>query len=172
MSTDISEDGPMENPLWRFSLAVYDRAVVKSTCLALQDRTGADVNILLFLCWLDHTGRPMPDDAALRRIIRTTAPLRDDVVAPLRAVRRNLDPAKVQALRNAILNAELVGEQMIQALLHARFTGDSASSGALQDTQPDTLREAVLCYLVRCGGTQTVTDDLGVMVDTLIAEIR
>ena len=37
-----------DNPFWNYSLALYARAEVAKTCLALQDRLGLDVNLLLF----------------------------------------------------------------------------------------------------------------------------
>ena len=37
---------------WEFSLAFYAPEPVGAACLSLQDRRGADVNILLLCCWL------------------------------------------------------------------------------------------------------------------------
>ena len=51
-------------PFWDFSLAVYGRPGVAPACLALQQRHGADVNLLLFCAWFGaaHRGRLTADD--------------------------------------------------------------------------------------------------------------
>ena len=41
---------------WAFSLDVYGRPGVAPACLALQDRHGLDVNLLLFCCWAASQG--------------------------------------------------------------------------------------------------------------------
>ena len=41
---------------WAFSLEVYGRPGVAPACLALQDRHGLDVNLLLFCCWAASQG--------------------------------------------------------------------------------------------------------------------
>ena len=60
-----------DNPFWDFSLAVYHRPGVAQACLALQDRRGLDVNLLLFCCWAGSLGRRLePQDIArLRRAV-------------------------------------------------------------------------------------------------------
>ena len=37
--------------LWRFSLAFYARPAVAEALIALQDRAGCDVNVILFALW-------------------------------------------------------------------------------------------------------------------------
>ena len=46
--------------LWRFSLAFYARPSVAEALIALQDRGGCDVNLILFALWrgLAHGHRP------------------------------------------------------------------------------------------------------------------
>ena len=43
--------------LWDFSLALYARPGAAEACLALQERHGTDVNLLLFCCWAGSRGR-------------------------------------------------------------------------------------------------------------------
>ena len=57
--------------LWDYAVDLYARPGVREACLALQDRAGADVNLLLLACWLGATGRRL-DPAALARL-RTDA---------------------------------------------------------------------------------------------------
>src|SRR6516162_1506161 len=77
------------SPLWRFSLRFYRQPGVADACIALQDGCGVDVNILLFFLWLATVRRCVSRDVA-QAVCATAAPWRDDVVAPLRAVRRRL----------------------------------------------------------------------------------
>ena len=45
-----------ENPFWDFSLKFYDQKNVATSCLALQEDVGADVNLLLYCCWVASQG--------------------------------------------------------------------------------------------------------------------
>src|SRR5258707_12890741 len=48
---------------WRFSLAFYERPGVADALVALQDRDGFDVNLVLFVLWLGISGhRPLDGD--------------------------------------------------------------------------------------------------------------
>lgn len=103
---------------WEFSLSVYDRA--GDSFLKLQDRFGFDVNLLLFCCWRGAIGRAL-DEAELIRTIEATAAWRANVVEPLRATRRWLKigdhPDGVEDLRGRVLELELEGERLLQALI-------------------------------------------------------
>ncbi|MDX1574760.1 MAG: TIGR02444 family protein [Kiloniellales bacterium] len=117
-----------ENPFWDFSLAVYNRPGVAEACLALQDRRGLDVNLLLFCCWAGSVGRPLgPRDIA--RLRGAVDDWQQGIVGPLRAVRRRLkglsDVAAGEggALRQAVKDCELEAERIEQAMLHAALAG-------------------------------------------------
>jgi uncharacterized protein (TIGR02444 family) len=104
---------------WDYSLAVYARPGVAEACLALQDRFGLDVNILLFCCWAGARGEAL-GPAALARLLEAAGPWQEQVVKPLRAARRWLKGrpgAEVQALRARIEADELEAERLEQALL-------------------------------------------------------
>ena len=110
------------SPFWDFSCEVYGRPGVAPACLALQDRRGLDVNLILFCCWAGSRGQPLaPDD--LRRLAAATADWRARVVEPLRAVRRWLKgytgplPDLAQGLRGDVLARELDAEHVQQLLL-------------------------------------------------------
>ena len=45
-----------DSAFWRFSLELYARDGVPAACLALQDREGADVNLVLLALWLGESG--------------------------------------------------------------------------------------------------------------------
>jgi uncharacterized protein (TIGR02444 family) len=109
--------------LWRFSLHLYARPGVEAACLWLQERWGADVNLLLLCCWLERRGRPA-DLALLRRAGRGVAAWRAGAILPLRQVRRRLrrglpglPPAWAEPVRRAARAAELRAERVEQRLL-------------------------------------------------------
>ncbi|WP_454018001.1 TIGR02444 family protein [Azospirillum sp. Marseille-Q6669] len=108
-----------ENPLWDFSLAVYGRPGVPAACLDIQDRLGQDVNLLLFAAWAGMAcSADLPADE-LARIDSAVAPWRDEVVRPLRAVRRRAkgeDDALYKRLKAAELEAERVQQDRLFAL--------------------------------------------------------
>ena len=53
-STDTQSATPSAqgSPFWRFSLRLYRAPGVGDACIALQETSGVDVNLLLFLLWL------------------------------------------------------------------------------------------------------------------------
>src|SRR6516165_5812004 len=77
------------SPFWRFSLRFYRQSGVADACIALQDDCGVDVNILLFLLWL-ATDQRRVGIAEVEAVCAKAGPWRDDVVAPLRSLRRRL----------------------------------------------------------------------------------
>ena len=112
-----------DNPFWRFSLAVYAAPGVADECLALQDAQGIDVNVLLFAAWLGSR-RVVVTEEHLAVIESTVRPWRDQVVRPLRGVRRDIktraDAAQEDfaALRTDVAALELRAEQLEQAMLY------------------------------------------------------
>lgn len=110
--------------LWRFSLAVYAAPGVAPHCLDLQDKCGADVNVVLALAWAGASGRGTVMTADLAALDREVAPLRRAVVEPLRAARRWLksaaaDDGDPDDLRTRIKAVELEAERRVQAHLAA-----------------------------------------------------
>ena len=119
-----------EEALWRFSLAFYARPCVSEALIALQDRAGCDVNLMLFALWLGVSGRNLTKEelAIADRIARS---IKANIVEPLRALRRKLraDPdLDIQHLREGIKALELTAEKAIQVRLGrtARPGGSSA----------------------------------------------
>ena len=115
---------------WEFSLAFYAREPVGAACLSLQDRRGADVNILLLCCWL-ATLKLTLNEAGIKSAIEAVADWRRDVLMPLRAVRRQvvnapmeIDKAERRAIKDGLLAAELDSERAAQARIVAVVAGD------------------------------------------------
>src|SRR4029077_12164574 len=96
------------SPFWRFSLRFYRLPGVADACIALQDGCGVDVNILLFFLWLATAKRSVPA-ATAQAVCAKAGPWRDDVVVPLRTLRRRLkdgsslvEPNTAELLRTKI----------------------------------------------------------------------
>jgi uncharacterized protein (TIGR02444 family) len=120
----------LPHPFWNFSLEIYSAEGVAEACLDLQERRGCNVNVLLFCCWLAASGRPTLTADRLRAILKASAPWQDEVVKPLRQVRRLLKsrpwnetlPETVDATRRRVADAELAAEhaeQLKLASLHS-----------------------------------------------------
>jgi len=127
----------MSNAFWRYSLRVYRRPGVANACVALQDRLGVDVNMLLLATWTAAhgtilAGRPLAAATSFSRTWST------NVVRPLRAVRRFLRaptlpplPAVDRSdLQPKVARNELQAERIEQTVLaafmpasHGRATG-------------------------------------------------
>jgi uncharacterized protein (TIGR02444 family) len=112
-----------------YAAALYARPGVAEACLELQDRLGADVNLLLAACWLAARGVRL-DAAAAGRLRGLAAAWREPVVAPLRRARRALRPLaagplgaaageRAQRLRAQVAAAELEAERLVEGLLEA-----------------------------------------------------
>ena len=79
------------NPLWDFAVWAYDREGVAKACLALQDRCGADVNMIMFCLWLASRGQSNEEFAPyLNAAIELSRRWQRDFVQPLRDCRTNM----------------------------------------------------------------------------------
>jgi uncharacterized protein (TIGR02444 family) len=106
------------NPFWDFSLRVYGRDGVAAACLTLQDRHSIDVNLLLFCLWAGHRGHAVTE-AELSLLIAATQSWQQNVITPLRAVRRHLKALDLadETLRTHVKDAELKAEEVEQRIL-------------------------------------------------------
>src|SRR5579883_645510 len=117
------------SPFWRFSLRFYRRPGAADACIALQDGCGVDVNILLFLLWLATARRRVPV-AAAQEICAKAAGWREDVVTPLRTLRRRLkdgstlvERGAAELFRTRIKAAELESERLQQEAMFVLAEG-------------------------------------------------
>jgi uncharacterized protein (TIGR02444 family) len=125
----------MSNPLWEYSLVTYRAAEVAATCLALQDRFGVDVNLLLYAAWLARNNRRLDTDH-LNELDALVTEWRDSVVRPLRGLRRQLQTyTEAAAVREELKTLELRAEQEQQEAMYAfhqrSVTGTSADDSLL-----------------------------------------
>jgi len=111
-------------PFWDFSLAVYGRPGVAPACLALQERHGADVNLLLFGAWIGSAGHGRLTVDDFSDLDRLVADWHRRVVRHLRALRvglrGGLEPVPgelAEEVRRRVQKVELDAEHAEQIVL-------------------------------------------------------
>lgn len=162
-----------ECAFWDFSLAVYAREGVAPACLALQERHGVDVNLLLFCCWCGASGRGAVTPALLARAGNAIDGWHGEVVRGLRAVRARLkrEPAPASpelgaALRKRIGAVELEAEHIEQLALAA------LAPAAADETGPEADRAAAAAagarrYLETLGAAAPDAEDVAALAAVL-----
>lgn len=156
------------HPLWDFALAVYAAEGVEAACLALQDRHGLDVNLLLFCCWAGLREPAALPPARLAAALAAVAPWQREVVAPLRVLRRRLRrsvgefaPAGTAPLRRAVkaleLDAEYLALRRLAAHVAAASAGAEVAGAEVAAEAPARMRANLDAYL-RIAGVAAVAD--------------
>ena len=105
----VTPSQPLDTPLWAFSLAVYGGDGVADECLALQERLGLDVNILLLAAYIGAVEGVRFEVSDIAAANVEVAPWQAEIVRPLRQVRRALKPMNAEGLRAQVKAAELDG---------------------------------------------------------------
>jgi uncharacterized protein (TIGR02444 family) len=122
----ISQSTFPPNEFWDFSVRLYGKPDVADACLALQDRHGVNVNVVLLCCWLSFSGRDTFADGELAQALATVSEWRDNVVLPLRTARRFLKGSVGTAerhladnIRRVVAETEIHAEHVEQLMLSA-----------------------------------------------------
>ncbi len=109
---------------WQFTLAVYTHEDVARHCLALQDRVGLDVNMLLMMLWAASRWRHAPTTEQIAQADSLVQDWREEVILPLRKLRTRLKTGPAPApdaitneLRENIKRLELEAERTEQDVL-------------------------------------------------------
>jgi len=138
------------SPFWRFSLRLYASTEVQSACLALQDKCGVDVNVLMFVLWAAGE-RSVLGVGKIRAVDRLVKPWRTGTVVPLRTLRRALKappkaigPREAEHLRTRIKAAELMAENLQQDAMY-RFA-QSQPQGPRASSASDAARRNLVAY--------------------------
>lgn len=159
--------------LWDFALRLYAAPGVGEACLVLQDESGIDVPVLLFSAWLAKQSMALTE-AELVRIDGLVFEWRNEVVKPLRAIRRRLKngpypaPTKeTETLRNGVKGVELNSEKIELAVLEAEGktliaaragSGDASGNlarvlGHFRGSEPDARAAEALAVVERALST-------------------
>lgn len=122
----------MQNPLWDYASKLYGLEGVAPACLALQDRFGVDVNLLLYAAWLAHSDQKLSAEH-LAALDASIAEWRHQVLAPLRGVRRQLHGNEdVADLYDGVKALELRAERAQLDRMYAFFSQSDASPAGHQ----------------------------------------
>jgi uncharacterized protein (TIGR02444 family) len=154
---------PAGEAFWRFSLALYGRPGCAGALLALQDRAGCEVNLILFGLWLGAVGGMRLDPAALAA---ASPPIATAVVEPLRRLRRSLrggHDRDILALRRRILGLEIAAERRVQSRL--------AAAVPARPPEPDRLAAAE-ANLALCLGDEARSGEADLLRRTLRSLVR
>jgi len=154
-----------DHPFWDFSLTVYGAEGVAPACIALQERCGVDVNVLLFCVWIGASGRGTLSSADLAAAVEAVATWNREVVCGLRAVRRWMKDARTgvardlsEALRRQIVDIEVACEHAEQLALGRAVLRAAPASPAGADRQADDAVANCALYLKRLGAAPTEAD--------------
>ena len=142
----MKRDGPEAEAigaLWNFALRLYAEPDVSDACLALQDRFGVDVPLLIWAAWLGEGA--VPD--VLQTGDEAVGPWRVRAVRPLRAVRRHLrdsvtglDDDAQEGWRESVKRLEIEAERLALGVLagigHRTGRADLASFAAVFGLEP------------------------------------
>jgi uncharacterized protein (TIGR02444 family) len=129
-----------DNPFWDYSLVHYGRPEVARVCLELQEDVGANVNLVLFCCWLGGFGQVLAVDDLdeAEDVIRDW---NEQVVEPLRRVRRFVQSEFTgltdQEWPLAVKQLELKAERVVQNRLYNWWL--KKSSGSMDN--PDSVEQ-------------------------------
>lgn len=109
---------PLSSSLWDFALQVYSASEVEQQSLQLQDDFHANINIILWCCWLETEGIELSVNL-LDDVLITIDSVSLQTVAKLREVRRVIvesgafTKVQAQSAKKHILNAELMIEKVL-----------------------------------------------------------
>jgi uncharacterized protein (TIGR02444 family) len=160
--------GEESSAFWRFSLALYARPGVADALLALQNRAGLDVNLILFGLWVGarHGCEPGADGFAASAAVIAEL---NDAVRDIRALRRKLRDATdgdIRHLRYGLLSLELAAERRVQRRLVASF-----AAGTLPHRQSER-RAAASANLARCLGNESDSPEADILRHALASMMR
>lgn len=125
--------------LWQFACDFYDYKDVKEQCLELQYVQGANVNILLWLCWLRTQTIPV-SKSALSQALSIVGGSSQELIESLRKVREqliassNFTRVQEQLIQKHLLAAELAIEK-----IHLQRLQDLTARMEEEVGQPDAL---------------------------------
>ncbi len=138
---------------WDFSVRTYRTDGVPDACLSLQNDYGADVNMLLYCCWVGAC-KGQFDHELFTNASEFSTLWADHVVVPLRSARTwmkqtgcdtgPVPTAACMQLREEIKSVEFAAEKMQQQVLESLVSIDQSWS----DT-PEQILEEVIANLNR-----------------------
>lgn len=138
-----------QSEFWDFSIDVYARPEVSKLCLDLQDNYGADINMVLFACWLGNSGRGLVTVSAWRAMILRLTRWREQVIKPLRGVRQMLKHEHLapERMRQQVFESELEAEHIEQLVLEREWGSGRRSLVTSSSRKTEDMIENLVTYL-------------------------
>jgi uncharacterized protein (TIGR02444 family) len=137
---------------WDFSVRTYRTSGVSEACLSLQNDQGADVNMLLYCCWVGAAVGSF-DDELFSRASKYSARWAANVVIPLREARSwmkhtgcTAEPTPTEdcmQLREQVKSVEFAAEKMQEEVLESMVSVDRT-----RDERPKQIVEDVAANLM------------------------
>jgi uncharacterized protein (TIGR02444 family) len=144
-----------QSPFWRFSLRFYRQPGVADACITLQEQSGIDVNLLMFLFW-HATHSHALSAAEVKELERRIAPWREMTVVPLRTMRRALkspghlvEPAAAEVFRTKVKALELEAERLQQEAMYAPVR--ASLLGRKVANAQEAAQANIVTYAASCG---------------------
>ncbi len=115
----------LEDIFWDFALTLYRQEPVKEACLALQEGSALDVNLLLYSCWAGQGGHLLTHNE-LRRLHNLSSNWQSGILRPMRQVRQRLQKevgaeGVYQAAKSFELQLERVEQNKLLAEVPVRW---------------------------------------------------
>jgi uncharacterized protein (TIGR02444 family) len=108
----------IKSHFWTYATGFYAQEPIQQKCLELQDVYGANVDMILWLCWLDSNRLHLPP-AALDEALTIVGGINQELLGGLRELRgkliagSNFTRVQEQLVRKHILAAELAIEKIL-----------------------------------------------------------
>jgi uncharacterized protein (TIGR02444 family) len=154
------------HPFWDYALPLHESKGVGEAVIAMQDRHGVNVNVVLLSCWVGASGRGRLGEEGVRKAIEAAEVWNRDVVQQLRQVRRvmrpgipPIDKSVSDALRRRILEVEIDCERAEIVMLGQAF--DRAAQEGVSSRERAEDVAANLRDYFRVLGIKPDTDDFG-----------
>ena len=169
-----------DHPFWDFSLRVYGSEGVPAACIALQERRGIDVNLLLFSAWIGESGRGILGESDWEAALAATTAWNRDIVCALRTLRNQLKggmpPIPTErsgALRKMILEIEVKSEHVEQMALAAAVSRPAEPTIPSEQRGDDAVTN-VAAYFRRHGVTPDAEDakQVAIVLGPAFPELR
>lgn len=128
---------PIDNVFWQFSLMVYQSKSVQELCHTLQDEEGANVNLLLYCCWLAYAMEEVSEQQ-FHHACQSIDLWHQEVTSTLRQARRALKQWEsshdwVKEFFNRVLVDEILSESYQQSLLYQATADNKKVKPQLDD---------------------------------------
>lgn len=156
-----------QSQFWIFSLALYGADRVKDNCLHLQDKFGADVNLILWCCYCAWDLGRICETPEIEAIDARLKQWRDEMLIPLRKLRRNARSDK--GVYEALKAAEIEAERYAQGLIIKNALSTQSTMSRTSGTRLSFAHQSLRNYLVGYLGVQDgkVSDVITVLLSGL-----